>query len=77
MDRAIFLNTVANSSSIMAGPEYRQEVETALASYEEACAEVAGAGVDIVAKDFTYNWDYTQACFFALTILTTIGKYIS
>ena len=26
-----------------------------------------------MSKDFTNNWDYIQSCFFALTILTTIG----
>ena len=33
------------------------------------------AGVDIVSKDFSYNWDYTQSAFFSLTILTTIGDH--
>ena len=32
------------------------------------------SGVDIVSKDYSYNWDYTQSAFFSLTILTTIGK---
>ena len=31
-------------------------------------------GVDIVSKDYSYNWDYTQSAFFSLTILTTIGR---
>ena len=50
-------------------------VSEALASYEEVCSEVTGAGVDIVSKDFSYNWDYTQSAFFSLTILTTIGRW--
>ena len=32
------------------------------------------SGVDIVSKDYSYNWDYTQSAFFSLTILTTIGR---
>ena len=52
-----------------------QLVSDALASYEEVCSEVSGAGVDIVSKDFSYNWDYTQSAFFSLTILTTIGDH--
>ena len=43
--------------------------------YEEVCSEASSAGVDIVSKDFTNNWDYIQSCFFALTILTTIGMF--
>jgi hypothetical protein len=31
-------------------------------------------GVDIVSKEFSYNWDYIQSVFFSLTILTTIGR---
>ena len=27
----------------------------------------------MIVQDFSINWDYVQACFFALTILTTIG----
>ena len=45
-----------------------------LTSYEIVLSDAADAGVDIVSKDFTYNWDYIQACFFSLTILTTIGE---
>ena len=26
-------------------------------------------------QDFSINWDYVQSCFFALTILTTIGGF--
>ena len=40
------------------------------------CSEASSAGVDLVSKDFTPNWDYIQSCFFALTILTTIGQYL-
>ena len=29
--------------------------------------------LNIIVQDFSINWDYVQACFFALTILTTIG----
>ena len=54
-----------------------QEVSEALDRYEEACSEASSAGVDIVSKDFTNNWDYIQSCFFALTILTTIGMNTS
>lgn len=50
-----------------------QELSEALDRYEEVCSEASSAGVDIVSKDFTNNWDYIQSCFFALTILTTIG----
>ena len=51
-----------------------QEVSAALTEYEEVCSEAASAGVDLVTKQFTNNWDYIQSCFFALTILTTIGN---
>ena len=51
-----------------------QEVSAALTEYEEVCSEAAAAGVDLVTKQFTNNWDYIQSCFFALTILTTIGN---
>ena len=51
-----------------------QGVDTALSEYEVVCSQAVGAGVDIVTKEFSYNWDYIQSCFFALTILTTIGK---
>ena len=52
-----------------------QEVSEALTEYEEVCSEASSAGVDLVSKDFTNNWDYIQSCFFALTILTTIGQF--
>ena len=45
----------------------------ALTEYEEVCRDADEAGVNIVTKEFTNNWDYIQSCFFALTILTTIG----
>ena len=51
-----------------------QIVDSALSSYESVCSEASSAGVDIVSKDFNYNWDYIQSCFFSLTILTTIGN---
>ena len=28
-----------------------------------------------IIQDFSFNWDYVQACFFALTILTTIVTF--
>ena len=31
--------------------------------------------LNMIVQDFSINWDYVQACFFALTILTTIGGY--
>ena len=40
------------------------------------CSEAVGAGVDLVSKDFSFNWDYIQSCFFSLTILTTIGGQV-
>ena len=49
-------------------------METALSEYETICSEASSAGVDIVSKEFSYNWDYIQSCFFSLTILTTIGE---
>ena len=52
-----------------------QDLSEALNRYEEVCSEASSAGVDIVSKDFTNNWDYIQSCFFALTILTTIGMF--
>ena len=51
-----------------------QDVDSALTEYEAVCSDAADAGVDIVTKEYSYNWDYIQSCFFALTILTTIGK---
>ena len=50
-------------------------MSTALDTYEEVISEASGAGVDIVSKEFSINWDYTQATFFSLTILTTIGEW--
>ena len=50
-----------------------QDISSALSEYEEMCSEASDAGIDIVSKDYSYNWDYIQSCFFALTILTTIG----
>ena len=41
------------------------------------CSEAVGAGVDLVSKEFSFNWDYVQSCFFSLTILTTIGLRLS
>ena len=71
-NRVIFLDTITNNTSLDPG-EYSDLVTSALSSYEEVVSEVSGAGVDIVSKDYSYNWDYTQATFFSLTILTTIG----
>ena len=51
-----------------------QLVSSALDSYEGVISEASGAGVDVVSKEFSINWDYTQATFFSLTILTTIGE---
>ena len=70
--RELFLETITNNT-MLDQESYQQLVITALDSYEEICSEVSGAGVDIVSKDFSYNWDYIQAAFFSLTILTTIG----
>ena len=52
---------------------YLQEVAAALSEYEVVCQEAASVGVNITTRQFSYNWDYVQSCFFALTILTTIG----
>ena len=30
-------------------------------------------GINIVSQDYSINWDYSQAIFFVITILTTIG----
>ena len=51
-----------------------QEVDSALTEYEAVISDASAAGVDVVNKDYSNNWDYIQSCFFALTILTTIGK---
>ena len=74
--RELFLQAVLNSST---SPEenftaYQAELSDALTEYEEVCSEAQDAGVNIVTKGFTNNWDYIQSCFFALTILTTIGR---
>ena len=53
---------------------YLQDVSSALDEYEVVISDASSAGVDIVNKDYSNNWDYIQSCFFALTILTTIGK---
>lgn len=71
--RVIFLESIYNSSAEGSRAEYYQGVDTALSEYEVVCSQAVGAGVDIVTKEFSYNWDYIQSCFFALTILTTIG----
>jgi len=53
--------------------EYAKVVDSALFGYEEVCSDASSAGVDILTKEYSYNWDYIQSCFFSLTILTTIG----
>ena len=47
--------------------------ETLKSKIFQVCSEAVGAGVDLVSKEFSFNWDYVQSCFFSLTILTTIG----
>jgi len=71
--RHVFLHTLYNSSLQLSPTEYYTQVDAALAEYEEVCSEAAGAGVDLVTKEYTFNWDYIQSCFFSLTVLTTIG----
>jgi len=75
--RKILLQSIYNSSSSLDIVDnatlFQQEISEALTEYEEVCSEASSAGVDLVSKDFTPNWDYIQSCFFALTILTTIG----
>merc|ERR1719239_909810 len=71
--RHLFLHNLYNSSNILSPTDFFNEVDSALAEYEEVCSEAAGVGVDLVSKDFSFNWDYIQSCFFSLTILTTIG----
>ena len=49
-----------------------------MSEYEVVISDASSAGVDVINKRFTNNWDYIQSCFFALTILTTIGrKYLT
>ena len=71
--RLIFLEEITNNTGL-GDQDYHDHVSSALLSYEEVLSQVSDAGVDVVSKDFSYNWDYTQATFFSLTILTTIGK---
>jgi len=71
--RVIFLDYVYNSSSEVNSTVFYEDISSALSEYEEMCSEASDAGIDIVSKDYSYNWDYIQSCFFALTILTTIG----
>ena len=71
--RLIFLEEITNNTGL-GDHDYHDHVSSALLSYEEVLSQVSDAGVDVVSKDFSYNWDYTQATFFSLTILTTIGK---
>jgi len=70
--RVLFLANLYNASSLKSQESF-QELDTALSEYEEICSQAVDAGVNLVAKDFSYNWDYIQSMFFALTILTTIG----
>ena len=53
----------------------QKEATKSIVKYQ-VCSEAVGAGVDLVSKDFSFNWDYIQSCFFSLTILTTIGEPI-
>jgi len=71
-NRVIFLETIVNNTRLE-DAEYHELVSSALDSYEGVISEASGAGVDVVSKEFSINWDYTQATFFSLTILTTIG----
>jgi len=71
--RVIFLETIYNASYEGNTTQFYEGLNSALSEYEVVCSEAADAGVDIVSKGFSFNWDYIQSCFFALTILTTIG----
>ena len=50
-------------------------LEEALTEYEEVVEQAVDNGINIVSQDYSINWDYTQATFFSLTILTTIGEW--
>ena len=57
---------------------FAQDLDSVLSEYEVVISDASSAGVDVINKRFTNNWDYIQSCFFALTILTTIGrKYLT
>jgi len=70
--RVLLMHALTNQTN-MEKDDYEQFVDSALSSYELTCSEASSAGVDIVTKEFSYNWDYIQSVFFSLTILTTIG----
>ena len=50
------------------------DLDQLLLQYEETVSDAATAGVDVVNRDFSINWDYLQSVFFASTVLTTIGE---
>ncbi|XP_023345518.1 potassium channel subfamily K member 18 isoform X2 [Eurytemora carolleeae] len=70
--RVLFLSALQNITSDKTDQSF-QDLDTALTEYEEICSQASDAGVDIVSKEFSFNWDYIQSVFFSLTILTTIG----
>jgi len=71
--RQLLLHTICNSTVERSSREFVIQLDSALTEYEETCRKAAAQGVDLVTKDISFNWDYVQACFFSLSIITTIG----
>jgi len=73
LGRQLLLHTICNSTVERSSREFVIKLDSALTEYEEECKKAAAQGVDLVTKDISFNWDYVQACFFSLSIITTIG----
>jgi len=69
--REVFLRSVWNESTN--NVNYRERIDSLLASYEVVVEEAVSNGIDVASQDYTVSWDYVQSVFFTTTILTTIG----
>ena len=49
------------------------DLDNLLMDYEMIVEQAVDNGINVVTQDFSINWDYSQAIFFVITILTTIG----
>lgn len=75
-ERQIFLNSIIsiwNNSSGSNSSQNMENLEMRLTEYEQVVEQAVDNGINIVTQDMVVNWDYIQAIFFVITILTTIG----
>jgi len=68
-NRELLINNLVNMTCSGDG-----DLDQLLLQYEETVSDAATAGVDVVNRVFSINWDYLQSVFFASTVLTTIGE---